>query len=318
MIRIAIMDDYQNVALRMADWSKLGPDVDIVSFTTHLPTSDEAAPLLQDFDVMVCMRERMPVPRALIERLPKLKLIVFTGSHSQMIDLEAAAERDIPVCRTSGKPSSSAAEMAWALIMACVRNLPREDANVRAGHWQTTVGTTLEGKTLGLIGLGNLGGMVARYGRAFGMNILAWSANLTQERAEEHGATRVNLDDLLRSSDIVSIHLKLSERSVGLIGRGELDLMKSSAILINTARGPIVDEVALIDALRSRGIRGAGLDVFHHEPLPADHPFRRLDNIVVTPHLGFVTEEGYQSFYGGALEVIQSWRAGNLINRYVA
>jgi D-3-phosphoglycerate dehydrogenase len=315
-LRIAILDDYQRVALGMADWRRLGPDVEFVPFDRPLGVPDEAAAALADFDVLVMMRERMRIPRALIERLPRLKLMVMTGSQSQSIDFAAAADRGIPVCSTTGKPSRSAAELAWLLVLAAARHLPEEDRNMRRGGWMTTVGTGLQHKTLGLLGLGVLGGVVAGYGRAFGMDVIAWSANLTAERAAAVGATLVEKDELLQRADVISIHLKLSGRTRGLVGAREFGLMKPSAILVNTSRGPIIDEAAMIEALRSRRIRAAGLDVFDEEPLPAGHPLRSLDNAVLTPHLGYVTEEGYRNLYGGAVDVIEAWRGGTIINQY--
>jgi phosphoglycerate dehydrogenase-like enzyme len=316
MLRIAILDDYQRVALAMADWTRLGPDAEVVAFDHHLAVPDEAAAGLADFDVICLMRERMAVPRALIARLPRLKLIVMSGSQSQSIDFAAAAERGIPVCRTSTQLSHSAAEHAFGLILCCARNIAQEAQSMRAGGWQTTVGVALHGKTLGLLGLGALGTMVARYGQAFGMRVIAWSQNLDHERATEAGVTRVEKDALLRQSDVVSIHLKLSARTRGLLGDAELALMKPSAILVNTSRGPIVDEAALVAALERRQIHAAGLDVFDQEPLPADHPLRRLDNVTLTPHLGYVTEETLRSFYAGMIEDIEAWRAGTPIRLY--
>jgi D-3-phosphoglycerate dehydrogenase len=316
MLHIAILDDYQHVALDMADWSALGSDVELGLFDQHLSGIDEAAEALADFEVLVCMRERMALPGALIARLPKLRFVVFTGSHSTVIDFAALAERGIPVARTGARASPSAAELTWALLLACARHVPREHAAMRAGGWQTTLGSTLRGKTLGILGLGTLGRLVAGYGKAFGMDVIAWSANLTAAKAEEGGATLVSREEIFRRSDALSIHLKYSARSRGLVGAAEFALMKPTAFLINTSRGPIVDEAALIAALRDRRIRAAGLDVFDQEPLPADHPLRGLDNAVLTPHLGYVTEESYREFYRIAVESILAWRAGNPINLY--
>jgi len=300
----------------MADWARLGPDAEVVAFDRHLRVPDEAAAALAAFDVICLMRERMGVPRALIERLPRLKLIVMSGSQSQSIDFAAAAERGIPVCRTSTQLSNSAAEHAFGLILCCARNIAQEAHTMRTGGWQSTVGIALHGKTLGLLGLGTLGSMVARYGHAFGMRVIAWSQNLTDERAATAGARRVGKDELLRGSDVVSIHLKLSARTRGLLGAAELALMKPSAILVNTSRGPIIDEAALVAALERRQIRAAGLDAFDQEPLPADHALRRLDNAILTPHLGYVTEETLRMFYTGMIEDIEAWRAGTPIRLY--
>ncbi len=316
MLGIAILDDYQHVALDMADWSKLGSDVELAFFDTHIADLDEAAEALADFEVLVFMRERMNFPRALIERLPKLRYVVFTGSHSTVIDFAALAERGIPASRTGARASPGAAELTWALLLACARYIPREDAAMRAGGWQTSIGTTLRGKTLGVLGLGTLGRLVAGYGKAFGMEVIAWSQNLTAEKARDGGATLVTRDEIFRRSDALTIHLKLGPRTRGLIGAAEFALMKPSAILINTSRGPIVDEAALVAALRESRIRSAGLDVFDIEPLPTAHPLRRLDNAVLAPHLGYVTEDSYREFYKVVVEAILAWRAGAPINLY--
>jgi D-3-phosphoglycerate dehydrogenase len=316
MLRIALLDDYQRVALSLADWARLGPDTEVVAFDRHLAVPDEAAAALADFDVVCLMRERMLMPRALIERLPRLKLIVMTGSQSQSIDFAAAAERGIPVCRTTTHVSHATAEHTWGLIIAAARSIPQEAAAMRQGGWQTTVGMALGGKTLGLLGLGSLGSVLAGYGKAFGMRVLAWSQNLTHDRAREAGAVRVAKDELLRQSDVISIHLKLSARTRGLIGAAEFALMKPSAIFVNTSRGPIVDETALVEALARRQIRTAALDVFDTEPLPDESPLRRLDNAILTPHLGYVTEETLRVFYQGVIEDIEAWRAGAPIRLY--
>jgi phosphoglycerate dehydrogenase-like enzyme len=311
MLRIAILDDYQGVAERMANWSRLGPGVEIVSFDRHLG-EDEAAVLLADFDILCLMRERMAVPKTLIERLPRLKLIAVTGSHTQVIDREAAAERGIPVSLTASHASNSAAELTWALVLALARHVVVEDRNMREGRWQTTLGSRLEGRTLGLIGLGNLGARVARYGQAFDMRVIAWSANLDPQRARDLGVEPVSKEELLRRSDVVSIHVKLGPRSRGLIGASELVLMKPTALLVNTSRSAIVDSLALANAVRDGIIAGAALDVFEPEPLPADHPIRALPNTVLTPHIGFVTEESYSEFYAGIVDSIIAWREGDV------
>jgi phosphoglycerate dehydrogenase-like enzyme len=314
MLRVAILDDYQRVALEMADWSQLGSDVEIAAFDQHLAEVDAAAEALAEFDVLVMMRERMPLPRALIARLPKLGYVVFTGSHSSVIDFAALKERGIPVSRTGARASPSAAEHAFALMLACARSIPQEDRATRAGRWQTSVGLVLHGKTLGVLGLGTLGRRVAGYGRAFGMEVIAWSQNLTAERAVQGGARLVSREELFRLSDVLSIHLKLSERTTGIVGAAELALMRPSAILVNTSRGPIVDERALVEALTARRIHSAGLDVFDVEPLPADHPLLTLDNAVITPHIGFVTDASYREFYGTVVDAIAAWRSGKPIN----
>ena len=309
MTRVAILDDYQGVALRLADWASLPADV--VVFRDHVADEASVAARLADFDVVVAMRERTPFPRSLIARLPRLRLLVTTGMRNASIDLRAAAERGILVSGTGGLPSPTA-ELTWALILALVRHVPREDRATRDGRWQETLGTTLSGKTLGVLGLGQLGSRVARVGRAFEMEVLAWSQNLTAERAAAAGATLAgSKDELLARADVVTIHLVLGERTRGLLGARELALMRPSAYLVNTSRGPIVDERALIAALRAGTIAGAGLDVYDEEPLPPDHPLRRLPNTVITPHLGYVTEETYRIFYPQALEDVRAFLAGS-------
>ena len=310
MTRIAVLDDYQHVALKLADWDRLGPDAEITVFDRNL-RPDEAAEALAGFDAICLMRERMPMPRTLIERLPALKLIVVTGAHNRTLDLEAAAERGIVVSHTRGGESQYATpELAWALILACARHLAQEDRHMRQGGWQETIGMALHGKSLGIVGLGRLGSRMASIGRAFGMELLAWSRNLTAERAEAAGAKLVTKDELLARADVITIHLVLGERSRGLIGAREFALRKPSAILVNTSRGPIVDEAALIEALENRRIRSAGLDVYDEEPLPPEHPLRRLDNVVLAPHLGYVTEGTYRMFYEDTVEAIAAWQAG--------
>lgn len=309
MARVALLDDYQGVALRMADWKSLPAGTEVVAFPDHLADESALAARLADFDIVMAMRERTPFTRSLLERLPKLRLLITAGMRNASIDMKAAVERGVLVCGTSGLPYPTA-ELAWGLILGLMRRIPAEDRATREGRWQTSLGLGLNGKTLGVLGLGTLGSRVARVGRAFEMTVLAWSQNLTAARAEEVGATLVAKDELLARSDIVSIHLVLSERTRGLLGARELGLMKRTAYLVNTSRGPIVDEAALVRALREGTIAGAGLDVFEPEPLPADHPFRSLPNIVVTPHLGYVTEETYRVFYGHALEDVQAFLRG--------
>ena len=309
MARVALLDDYQGVALRMADWKSLPGGTDVVAFADHLDDEGALAARLADFDIVMAMRERTAFTRTLLGRLPKLRLLITAGMRNASIDVKAAAERGVIVCGTAGLPYPTS-ELAWGLILALMRRVPAEDRAVREGRWQTTVGLGLNGKTLGVLGLGTLGSRAARVGSAFEMQVLAWSANLTAERATEVGATLVSKDDLLARSDIVSIHLVLGERTRELIGARELGLMKRTAYLVNTSRGPIVDEAALVRALRDGTIAGAGLDVFDTEPLPKDHPFRSLPNTVISPHLGYVTEETYRIFYGQALEDIQAFLRG--------
>jgi len=307
--RVAILDDYQGAALLMADWASLPAGVNVVVFRDHAAEEGAVAARLADFDVVVAMRERTPFPRSLLDRLPRLRLLVTTGMRNAAIDLRAAADRGVLVCGTGGLPYPTA-ELTWALILSLVRHVPQEDRATREGRWQETLGTGLNGKTLGVLGLGTLGSRVARVGRAFEMEVLAWSQNLTAERAAAVGASLVGRDELLTRADVVTIHLVLSERTRGLIGARELALMRPSAYLVNTSRGPIVEEQALIQALRAGAIAGAGLDVYDEEPLPADHPCRRLPNTVLTPHLGYVTEETYRIFYAQALEDVHAFLAG--------
>jgi phosphoglycerate dehydrogenase-like enzyme len=309
MARVAVLDDYQDVALKMADWSLLPSDTTVQVFKDHLSQEQALVERLKDFDIVVAMRERTPFPRNLLEHLPKLKLLITTGMRNASIDVGAATDRGITVCGTQGLPFPTA-ELTWGLILALVRRIPQEDKATREGRWQVSAGEGLRGKVLGVIGLGGLGSQVATVGKAFGMELLAWSQNLTAERASQFGAALVNKDDLLSRSDLVTIHLVLSDRTRGLIGPRELGLMKRSAYLINTSRGPIVDEGALVQALRQGTIAGAALDVYDEEPLPLDHPLRQLANTVITPHLGYVTVETYKIFYGHAVEDIQAFLQG--------
>jgi phosphoglycerate dehydrogenase-like enzyme len=308
-MRIAVLDDYQGVAREMADWASLGQDCEVVSFRDHLSSLEVLAEKLGGFDVVVAMRERTPFPRALLEKLPRLRLLVTTGMRNRAIDVEAARERGVTVC---GTPSSSGTtgELAWGLILSLFRSIPQEDRALRTGKWQTTVGLGLAGKTLGIVGLGNIGSQVARIGAAFGMEVIAWSQNLDAARAGKAGARRVERDALLAQSDVVTIHLILSERTRGLIGAPELALMKPAAFLVNTSRGPIVDEAALAEALAKGTIAGAGIDVYGEEPIGSDHPLLRAPNTVLTPHLGYVTRESYRAYFGGAVEDIAAWRRG--------
>jgi phosphoglycerate dehydrogenase-like enzyme len=284
----------------------------VVEFADHVDDVETLVRRLQPFDVIVAMRERTPFPRTLLERLPNLKLLVTTGAANKSIDVAAADERGVTVCGTGAHPPGPA-ELTWALILAVARHVPQEDAAVRAGGWQQTIGLDLAGGTLGVVGLGRLGSRVARIGQAFDMDVVAWSQNLTDERAAEMGVRRVSKDELLSSADVVTIHLQLSDRTRGLIAREELSLMKPTAILVNTSRGPIVDEQALVEALRGGAIHGAGLDVFDAEPLPRHHPLRELRRAVLTPHLGYVTEQTYEVFYGDAVEDVAAWLSGEPI-----
>jgi len=308
-IRVAILDDYQSVALSMADWPSLGAGVSVHPFRERLGGEDDIAERLRNFDAIVAMRERTPFPATLIGRLPLLKLIVTTGRRNAAIDVNAAAARGVVVCGTSTL-SQPPVELTWGLILSLARSIPRESAAMRAGAWQSTMGTGLHGKTLGVIGLGRLGTDVARIGTAFGMQVIAWSQNLTRDKTDALGVELVAKDALFQRADIVTVHLVLGDRTRGIVGERELAMMKPTALLINTARGPIVDEHALIHALRHSVIAGAALDVFDEEPLPPDHPFRRLENALLTPHLGYVTTENYRLAYGEAVEDIRAFLAG--------
>ena len=308
-MRVAILDDYQNTALASADWSLISGRTEIEVFTDHLFDEDKIVRRLQDFEVICAMRERTPFTSSLIERLPNLKLIISSGMRNRGIDIEAAKKNNVVVCGTKsvGKPT---AELAWGLILALARRIATEDMNVRAGGWQQSIGEGLIGKTLGIAGLGNLGSRMAKIAKAFDMNVIAWSENLTQERCEELGVKLVDKEGLLLNSDFLTIHLILSERTRGIFKAEDLSRMKSTSYIINTARGPIIDEDALINALKNKTIAGAGIDVFSVEPLPADHPFRHLQNTVVTPHLGYVEEENYRAYFSGYVEAIDAFLKG--------
>jgi phosphoglycerate dehydrogenase-like enzyme len=307
--KIAVLDDYQGVALKMADWSAVLARADVDVFSDHLDAADAVAQRLLPYDIVCVMRERTPLRAAMLERLPNLKLIASTGPRNASIDLEAAAECDIAVVHT-GYFGSPTLELTWALILGSARHIVAEAAAVRGGGWQHTIGDDLSGKTLWIIGLGNLGSQVAKIGLAFGMRVLAWSQNLTAEKAAAVGATLVSKEALLRQSDFVSIHLVLSERTRGLIGAAELSLMKPSARLVNTSRGPIVVEAALIAALRAGQIAGAAIDVYDVEPLPADHPYRNLEHLLATPHIGYVSRALYERFYRDTVSNILAWLDG--------
>ncbi len=361
-MRVAVLDDYQNVATVMVDWRSVSGEVEIEVFRDHLADEGAVAERLRDFEIVcimrertpftgtlferlpdlrllvtsgmrnrgidveaavaerlkdfeiICiMRERTPFTRTLFERLPNLKLLVTSGMRNKGIDLEAAGEAGVVVC---GSPSAGAptAELAWGLILGLLRHIPEEDRATRAGEWQRTVGAAADGRTLGIAGLGKLGSRVARVGLAFNMKVIAWSQNLTAERCAEEGVTLVGKQELMSQSDVISIHLLLSDRTRGLFGAADLALMKPTAILVNTARGPIVDEAALIDVLERKAIAGAGLDVFDSEPLAADHPFLRLENTVITPHLGYVEEINYRAYFGGYVASVRGFLDGSPVN----
>lgn len=303
---IAVLDDYQGVALTLADWSVLDGRANVTVYRDHLSDADALVARLEPYTVVCVMRERTPLTRAILERLPRLRLIASTGAGNASIDKEAAAEHGITIVNT-GYTSHGAIELTWALILAAVRHIPDEAAAFRAGGWQVAVGGDLANRTLGLAGLGRIGKASATIAQAFGMNVIAWSPNLTPERAAEAGVRLVSKDDLFAQADIVSVHLVLGSRTRGIVGARELALMKRSAWLVNTSRGPLVDEAALIDALRAGRLRGAALDVFDIEPLPPGHPFRTLENVVATSHVGFVTDETYRIFYGDTVKNIVAW-----------
>jgi phosphoglycerate dehydrogenase-like enzyme len=309
MASIALLDDYQDVALRMADWSRLLQAHQVTVFNRPMRDPETLAKTLAGFEIIGIMRERTPFTRALFEKLPSLRLLVTTGMRNASIDLEAAADHKVTVCGTRAGQHATA-ELAFGLLLSLARNLATEFRNMREGRWQTTLGSDVRGKTLGILGLGRLGTEMARFGQAFGMHTIAWSQNLTAEKAKECGVERVEKADLFRRADFLSVHLVLSERTRGLVGAAELALMKPTAYLINTSRGPIVDAAALTAALRQKRLAGAALDVYDTEPLPAAHPLRFEPRAVLTPHIGYVTEETYRIFYGDMVEAIEAWLAG--------
>jgi len=308
-MRIALMDDYQQVARGCADWTRLPAGCELEVFHDHVADQDTLAKRLAGFDIVMALRERTAFPAALLERLPRLKMLPTAGPRNASIDVETCTRLGIVVCHTAGGPDSTS-ELTWGLILSLLRHIPAEHYALRAGRWQSTVGTAVGGRTLGTIGLGNIGSRVARVAQAFGMRVLAWSQNLTPEKAQAAGAQSVSLEQLLRESDVVTIHTRLSDRTRGLLGAQQFAWMRPSAVLVNTSRGPIVEEAALVDALRARRIAGAGLDVYGVEPLPAQHPLLALDNVVLTPHLGYVTHEVYRGFYTQTLENIVAYIDG--------
>jgi phosphoglycerate dehydrogenase-like enzyme len=311
-MRAAVLDDYEGVALRVADWSPVLERVDVDVFSEHIDDEDELARRLAPYDIVVLMRERTPMPASLLERLPNLRLLASTGRKNASIDVAAARDRGITVCGTDS-PSSAPGELTWALILGLARNLVVEAERMRRGGWQSSLGADLAGRTLGVIGLGRIGTQVAAVGNAFGMDVLAWSENLTVERAAEVGVRAVPLDRLLAEADVVTVHQVLSKRTRGLLGARELALMKPTSLLVNTSRAPIVDTVALLAALEEGRIGGAGLDVFDEEPLPADHPLRIAPRTLLTPHIGYVTEEVFRTYYQGVVEDITAFLDGSPI-----
>jgi phosphoglycerate dehydrogenase-like enzyme len=302
-IKIAVLDDYQRVALASADWSPLMELAEITIFDDHQVDEDDIVARLSPYHILSVMRERTPLTESLLRRLPNLKLVVSTGPENKSIDSAAAEQLGITV-RNTNFASNGAPELTWALLMAAARNIALEQENLRAGGWQTSIGKDLSGKTIGIIGLGNIGQKIAAYARAFDMKVIAWSENLTAEKAAASGAAKYSKEGLLAASDFITIHLPLSDRSRGLIGSKELELMKPTAILINTSRGPIINETALISVLKGRKIAAAVLDVYDQEPLEPEHPFRTLDNVVATPHIGYVTEDTYHAAYADSVQII--------------
>jgi phosphoglycerate dehydrogenase-like enzyme len=309
-MRVAVLDDYLDVVREVADWDSLPDNVEVTVFNDHVTDEDALVERLAGFDIIVATRERTPMPRALLVRLPGLKLLVAGGRHNRKIDVEAALDLGIVVTGTR-KYGAAACELTWGLILALLRHIAQEDAALRQGRWHYALGRTLSDKTLGLVGLGRIGAEMAAVAKVFAMNVIAWSRNLTAERAAEVGVERVAKDALFRRADIVSVHLALGERSIGIIGKPELSLMKPTAYFINTARGPIVDEAALIDMLENRRIAGAAIDVFDEEPLPADHPLRRVDNTILTPHIGYVTDGTFEAYYQSAIDSIKAFIKGD-------
>ena len=311
MTKIAILDDYQNVAKNFGDWTSLPADAQVTMFHENLATPDIAAEKLAPFDVVVLMRERMPMPKALIDRLPNLKLIITTGGSNRSLDKDHAKSKGVVCCFTRGGDSTATTvETAFALLLGHGRGLVYEDRMMRERKWQTTIPTTIAGKTLGIVGLGRLGSRMARMGKAFDMKVIAWSTNLTADKAAAQGVDHASKEELFSRSDYISIHLVLSERSRGLIGAADFARMKKTGVLINTSRGPIVDEKAMLDALRDKRIGGVGLDVFDIEPLPADHELRRMDNAVLSPHLGYVSDATYREYFEDIIDNIAKWMAG--------
>jgi phosphoglycerate dehydrogenase-like enzyme len=314
-LRCAILDDYINLSLKVADWSKIGDRIDVTVFNEPFASTEAAAHALKDFEIICAMRERTPFPRALFAALPKLKLLITSGMRNAAIDMEAAKQHQVVLCGTQWARDPTA-PLTMGLILELTRNIGRENARMHAGEaLQKYVGIEIEGKTLGVVGLGKLGGKVAGLGKAFGMDVIAWSPNLTPERCKEVGVGYATKEELFSTADFITVHVVLSQRSRGLVGRDDLARMKPTAYLVNTARGPIVDEAALLETLQQKKIAGAAVDVFSVEPLPTDHPFRKLDNIVLTPHLGYVTEEGFRNHYSQMVEGIDAWFKGEPLRR---
>ena len=309
--RCAILDDYQNVALKSADWSKVATELDCKIFNEHLGSQENVIKALQGFEIICAMRERTAFPRAVIEKLPDLKLLITTGMRNASIDVAAAREHGVVVSGTpaTGNPTSG---IAIGLMLELTRRIGYEDARLKAGApWQSTIGLDLEGLTLGVIGFGKLGARTSRIAQAFGMKVMAWSQNLTPEKCKAVGVEYAQKDELFRQSDLITIHVVLSQRTRGLVGAKELALMKPTAYIVNTSRGPIIEEGALLAALREKRIAGAGLDVFDIEPLPVDHPLRKMDNVVLTPHLGYVSLQNYRAYFSGVVDDIRAYLDGS-------
>ena len=317
MHKIAILDDYQNTSMKFGNWHGLREYAEITVITDHIDNEDALVERLEPYDILCVMRERTRFPGSLLSRLKGLKLLASTGPWNAAIDIEAADELGITVCGTASS-LTAAAEHTWALILAAARHIPTEVSSFRNGGWQVTVGRDLNGKTLGVLGLGYSGSVTARVAQAFGMKTIAWSQNMTAESAASHGAQYVSKEELLASSDILSIHVRLSERTRNMVGEHELSLMQPHALLVNTARGPIVNEQALIAALNRKWIAGAAMDVFDVEPLPANHPYRTMDNVIATSHIGYVTEGSYEFYYGESVENIRAWIEGKPIRTLTA
>jgi D-3-phosphoglycerate dehydrogenase len=314
-LRCAILDDYLNLSLKVADWSKVEDRVDVTVFKQPFASAEAAVSALENFEIICAMRERTPFPRAMFDSLPKLKLLITSGMRNNSIDMAAAKDKQVVVCGTHW-PRDPTAPLTIGLILELTRNIGRENARMHAGEpLQKFVGIEIEGLTLGVIGLGKLGGKVAKLAQAFGMNVIAWSPNLTPERCKEVGVSYATKEALFATADVITIHVVLGPRSRGLVGHADLARMKPTAYLINTARGPIVDETALLEILQQKKIAGAGVDVFSVEPLPVDHPFRKLDNMVLTPHLGYATEESFRNHYAQMVEGIDAWFKGEPLTK---
>ena len=314
-LRCAVLDDYLNISLKLADWSKIEDRVDVTVFNQPFASPETAVSALKDFEIILAMRERTPFPRAMFDQLPKLKLLITSGMRNAAIDLAAAKDKGVVVCGTNW-PRDPTAALTMGMILELTRNIGRENARMHAGEYlQKHVGIEIDGKTLGVVGLGKLGAKVSTIAKTFGMNVIAWSPNLTAERCKEVGVTYATKEELFSTADIITIHMVLSDRSRGLVGAADLARMKPTSFIVNSARGPIIDEMALLETLKARKIGGAAVDVFSVEPLPVDHPFRKLDNLVLTPHLGYVTQETFTAHYTQMVEGIDGWFKGEPVRK---